>query len=591
VEKPNSGALRAAGVAAEARARSRAGHSRPSPLDWYPEIAAFQDRGWKIGWIAEAIQRLPRQVQRILAEGRKKQLELNELPVEVDVPNDLLLRTPEAFEKFFVRFSGESYLPDHAKEWVQLALENPRQIVNTPPGHCKSTVLSIWFPAWLICTDRNDQILLMSKTKDLVATWGWSIASVLTSEEIVKVYGRFVSDKMGDTVWQPGQGRLLVLGRTKKTKPGDLSIYCRGMDQQILGIRANWIICDDIVDPETYESPDKLRKAQRKFVEIATRVNPDGHMLVVMQRVHPEDLTHELSERTFDTGKRAGQAAWKLHTQPMVLDWEKQTLLWPGYFSWDDVERIRNDIGTVMFSTMYQQDPLPPEATMIRPEWIDACKDPDRPLGVGIDKKKAQIPVALVLSIDPSPRNWNVMLVADTHWSKGNWALMMVDVWRWKGSTPEFEAAVLRACRRYHPDYLIVEESSFGSWINDSVLKEILPDYCTLIKHHTGSNKLKVDLGADTLSVDYEMARISIPWGDDDAKAAFKFLITEALGWPKAKIFDSFMATWFIKWNRKKLKAKQAWITPPQRRENLNASGRAKYDELVRQGALPNYRR
>jgi len=591
MEKPQVPALLAAGKAAEARARSRAGHSRPGALDWYPEIAALQDRGWKIVWIAEAIGRQRRQVEKILAAGRAKQLELNELPIEVDVPEALMERTPEAFERFFTRFSGEGYLPEHAKEWVKLTLANPRQIVNTPPGHAKSTILSIWFPSWLICTDRNDQVLLMSQTKDLVATWGWSIAAVLTSEEIVKAYGRFVSDKLGDTVWQPGQGRLLVMGRTKKSKPGDLSIYCRGMDQQILGIRADWIICDDIVNPETYESPDKLRKAQRKFVEIATRVNPEGHMLVVMQRVHPEDLTHELSERVYETGKRAGQQAWTLHTQPMVLDWEKQELLWPGYYSWDDVERIRNDIGTVMFSTMYQQDPLPPEATMIRPEWIEACKDKERGLGVGIDKKKAQIPVARVISIDPSPRNWNVLLVADTHWSKGNWACMLLDVWRWKGSTPEFEAAVLRACKRYKPDYLIVEESSFGSWINDSVLKEILPKSVTLIKHHTGTNKLKIDLGADTLAVDYEVARISIPWGDEEAKKAFAFFITEALGWPKAKVFDSFMATWFIKWNRRRLKAKSMWITPLQRRENLNASGRAKYDELMRQGALPNYRR
>jgi hypothetical protein len=557
-------------------------------LDWYPEIAALADRGWQQIWIAESIVKDVSYVRKILRAGREKQVELNELPIEVAVSDDLMEQSPEAFERFYLRFSPFDVLPDHAKEWVRLALANPRMIINTPPGHAKSAILSVWFAAWLICINRDRRIIIVSKTRDLASTWGWSIAAILTSEEIVRAYGRFVSEKMGDTAWRPGAGQLMVMSWKKQAKPGDFSIICRGMDQQILGLRGDFVICDDIVDAETYESPDKLRKAQGKWVQIASRVNPGAHILVVMQRVHPEDLTNEL---LLHPALESGEAAWKVHTQPMVLDWEEKKLLWPEWFTWSDVERIRGDIGSVMFSTMYQQDPLPPEATLVRAEWIEQCKDHDRGLGVGVDRKTAQFPATRVIAIDPSPTEWNALLVADVLQTKGGLAIMLIDCWRWKGKTPEFEANVERACKRYKPDAVIIEDSTFFGWIIDSLLRDVLSNKIKFIRHHTGNNKGAIDVGADSMAVDYEMGRISIPWGDDEAKAAFKPLISEALGWPKAKVDDTFLALWFIKWNRKKLKPQQAWITQPQRRQDLNASGRAKYDELMRQGALPYYRR
>jgi hypothetical protein len=592
--KPNIGGLRSAGKAARARAISRAGHSRPSKLDWYPEIAAFQDRGWKVTWIAEALAMDESHIRKILAAGRQHTVDIASLPIEVDTPGPYMERTPEGFERFFVEFSGEGYLPDHAKDWVRLALTNPRQVINTPPDHAKTTIMSIWFVSWLLCTDRNTRVMLMSQTKDLVSTWGWSIHSVLTDEEVVRRYGRFTSEKMGDVVWQPGQGRLMVLGRTMKGKPGDLSLYCRGMDQQIMGIRADWIICDDIVSPETYESPEKARKVMLKFnASIATRTNPEGHIIVIGQRVNPEDLYQDLSERIYETGPLTGENQWKVDIQPMVVNWEKQLVLWPGRHSWEDVELHRGDAGSVLFECMYQQNPRPPEARMVQPEWIEACKDRDRFLGQGVREKNKQsiVPAARVISVDPSPKNWNVLIVADVVRTKGNWACMLVDIERWKGGSVEFERKVGAAVKRYRPDYLIVEESSFMSWIDESLFKENLPAFVTLIHHHTGVNKGSIELGADTVAVDYEMKRISIPWGDPETQKAFEILIKEALEWPNGRTFDSWMATWFIKWQSKRLRAKGAWVQPPLDRSKLNASGRMKYDEMMRQGKLPNYAR
>src|SRR5678810_18887 len=75
-------------------------------------------------------------------------------------------RTADAFEAFYERFSGWGF-PPHWKSWVEAALENRLLLLNVPPRHGKSTCMSVWFPIWLIAGNRDEQILIVSKTDRL----------------------------------------------------------------------------------------------------------------------------------------------------------------------------------------------------------------------------------------------------------------------------------------------------------------------------------------------------------------------------------------------------------------------------------------
>jgi len=278
---------------------------------------------------------------------------------------------------------------------------------------------------------------------------------------------------------------------------------------------------------------------------------------MIGQRVDPEDIYDELAEQVYLLGSHKGEPVWHFHTQPAVIDWETQTVTWPERWSWEEIMVVYARMGEQAFETMWQQNPRPSGSTSIKPEWVERCKDASRTLGDGSrDQPGGLLPIARVLSIDPSTVEWNASFVADVTSTKGDWAAMLVDARRWKGRGPEFKAEVERAIDLFSPDYLIVEDTGFFKWFTDDVWFENLRRRIRVIEHHTGVNKNDLEMGADSLASDFEMARISIPWGDEAARAAFQPLVNEALGWPLSKVFDTIMALWFIKWNRRFFKVR-----------------------------------
>jgi hypothetical protein len=184
-----------------------------------------------------------------------------ELPEEC---KEMLPLTPDAFEKFFNRYSGRVLQAVH-KRWVGVALESNRTLINCPPRHAKSTIFSVWFPLWLIARDRNIQILICSQTDKLAKKFTNEIAWHLSyNKELNGDFGRFKPD-MGDWPWRPNQGELLVDGRSRETKSGDLTVQVRGAGQQILGMEANWIVVDDAVDRQSTKSEDAREKLSEWF--------------------------------------------------------------------------------------------------------------------------------------------------------------------------------------------------------------------------------------------------------------------------------------------------------------------------------------
>ena len=567
-QKPKAGTLRSVGKAARARAVERQGGGKVSVDAWFPEISALQtDRSWRIAWIAEAVTLSPHRVSEILRLGRSHRAELLGAPVFVGElrPADkaCLEFSAAGFKLFFERFSGRILQP-HQLEWVQLFLDNRNLLLNVPPRHGKSTIFTVWIPIWLLCINRGEQILLVSKTRALAVKFCREIEFHLsTNDDLIRTFGRFAPDTPGDFPWRATAGELLVQGRARETKSGDLSIQSRGMEQQVLGMEATVVIIDDATDAKTARSPTAHLEEMRKLhEEILSRIEPakvggaSGRAVVVGQRVDIQDMSGELEDEVWPRGENKGLPLWYVQKQKCVLDWDAQTTLWPDKFDWEEVMLTYARVGgELAFETMYQQNPRPSGSTIVRPEWLVACRDVDRPSGQGIRGKPGLAPSARVLSIDPSPTMWNASVVADVVNIAGDWGMVVLENRQWKGKGPEFKQEVDRAIDLYTPDYLIIEESSFFSWFSSEPWYDVLKRRIRLIDHHTGVNKLDIELGADSLAGDFELGKIRTPYGDELAREETTRLEGEALNWPIGRVFDTYMATWFIKWNRKKLRA------------------------------------
>jgi hypothetical protein len=514
-------------------------------------------------------------------------LEDDGYPADTDYPEPITDRsllperyrdyTLECFEAFFNDFSGR-ILPDHAKDWIRLFLKEPRLQLNVPPRHAKSTIMSVWLPMWLVALDRNEQILLMSQTEELAKKWAREIAYQLSwNRSLNMTFGRF-RPLTNDAPWQPGEGKLLVAGRSRDTKSGDLTFQVRGKQQQILGMEASRIIIDDIDDPVTAASESKRTSLQRKFHdEIMSRLTVDGTATVIGQRVHPRDLYGYLENlRGLD-----GKSSWYVIRIPAVLRWPdvekgiEPVVLWPDQWSYDSLTQKIDDVGGITaFELTYQQNPAPEGAAFAKREWIygddehPGCLDKDRDLGESMrptDANKMYLPVTRVVSVDPATERYTAVTVADVIWLPRTSAqtplfnAVVLDVRRRKAMDwPSLLKLIEEVCYSYEAKYLVVETIAFQKWLVQSPeIGQLKRSGITVIPHSTGLNKLDPVMGVWSLGVDFKAGRIRLPYGDSDGRYASDHLINEVLAYPYGDTDDVVMSLWFMK-------ARMSSLRPPQ---------------------------
>src|SRR6266511_4407373 len=206
------------------RSQQRARHANPrgtriSKHVLAPEVWRLRyEVGMTVPAVAAAVKRTPRYIRVLLAWWKEQLQNQGDAHPELsEADAGLLDFTPEAFRRFYERFSGR-YFPEHWSSWVRAVLENPQLLLNVPLRHGKSTCMSVWIPIWLVTRDRNTQILIVSKTGELAKKFTNEIVAAFTmNEPLIETYGRYVPE-FSDWTWAPNAGRLMVAGRTRETK-------------------------------------------------------------------------------------------------------------------------------------------------------------------------------------------------------------------------------------------------------------------------------------------------------------------------------------------------------------------------------------
>ena len=209
------------------------------------------------------------------------------------------------------------------------------------------------------------------------------------------------------------------------------------------------------------------------------------------------------------------------------------------------------------FSTLYQQDPVPEGSALVTQEWINACKDWDRPARKGprgTRDEQGYLPIVRVLSVDPSPTKWNGIVVGDLLWHKDSFNFYVTEVIRMKAGVRELQAQIDQILQTQKPDYFIFEESGFLAWFRDDPWFVDLKNRVKFLPHHTGVNKNSQEYGVQSLASDFEFERISLPYQDDTGKRMTDMLANEALTYPSGETNDLLMALWFVKFNYVKLR-------------------------------------
>ena len=232
------------------------------------------------------------------------------------------------YQTFSEEFLGLRVFPHHQSwidvlegrepSWLHEAMTyepgNPnRLLVNVPPEHAKSTVLTVGYATYRIAMDPNVRIVIVSQTQTRAKEFLYSIKQRLTEETWVKLQQVFgPAEGWQATSDQWSQDRI-YLKRTSGEK--DPTVQAIGMGQQIYGTRADLIILDDVVTTTNAHEWEKQLNWLQKMV--ITRLGKNGKLLIAGTRVASNDLYRELRNPDHWSG---GNVPFTVLAMPAVLE-------------------------------------------------------------------------------------------------------------------------------------------------------------------------------------------------------------------------------------------------------------------------------
>ena len=246
-----------------------------------------------------------------------------------------------------------------------------RLIITFPPRHGKSTITSLYFPAFFLGTNPSKSVILVSYADEFAAEWGRKVRDTI-DEHGQRLYGiKIRQDSKSADRWQIAQH-----GGGMKTV---------GIGGGLLGRGADLAVLDDVQQQEDAFSETIREKAWAWFTgTMLTRLNAGGRIVVIMQRWHELDLVGKILDRAKETGEH-----WDVFNVPAICTDEKTDpigrkvgeALWPERFPIEFLENQRKTQGSFLFSSVYQQTPSPEGGGYFRRSWFEYY---DR-IGDGLD--------------------------------------------------------------------------------------------------------------------------------------------------------------------------------------------------------------
>jgi hypothetical protein len=493
--------------------------------------------------------------------------------------------TASSFEEFCKNYLNVRVF-EHQRNWIDL-LEGrkPRGlhpsctftegdpdyiIINTPPDHAKSTTLSVNYVTYLIATNPDIRICVVSKAQHMAAKFCYQVQQRLTHSRYGKLQATFgppggyksTSDKWTAT-------SIAVGGEMRRGSEGDANLRCIGVGQQIYGARLDLLILDDCVDTaNAHEFEKQINWLQG---DVLSRPGDSGKVLVVGTRVAPKDLYKELRNPERYT---EGKSPWTYMSQPAVLEFNEDPALWVTlwprsdapwkstdvpdadglYRRWDGkaLNRKRGLVGTRKWAFCYQQQDLA-EDSVFPAELVRRAVNGMRSPGVmhrgavGY-RKEGMNGLYVVGGVDPA-------MTGDT-------GIVVVGIDRFTGIRYLLDAKIKTAAsptwiretiKETTTSLLVnewrIEKNAFQKFLSqDPELQVYLANLgVTIVEHFTGSGKWDEAWGVASMSLLFQNNLIEFP---STAKSeAVRQLVEQLVTWApdvdKNHKTDMVMALWF----------------------------------------------
>ena len=324
-----------------------------------------------------------------------------------------------------------------------------RLIICLPPRSLKSIIISVAFPAWLLGKDPHKQIICASYGQSLADKHARDTRTIMTRPGYLQAFPTRLSRQklsVDDFMTTAGGFRMATsVGGTLTGRGGD------------------YLIIDDPLKPADAFS-ETFRRAANDWCDNTafSRLNnkQDGVMIVVMQRLHQDDLVGHLLE----------QGDWEVLRFPAIAEEDEQhfaetefgriqfersmgDVLDAGRETLESLQGLRRSMGEFAFQSQYQQNPMPVGGVIIKPEWFRHYGPEELP---GYFSNRIQ-------SWDTASKSAesNDFSVCTT-WGVLDDNYYLLDVFRKRLEYPDLRRAVKEQYLKHSPNAVVMEDKGSG---------------------------------------------------------------------------------------------------------------------------------
>lgn len=251
----------------------------------------------------------------------------------------------------------ENHIVTISRELVKCAkLETNKLIINVPPGHGKSTLLSMW-TAWCMAKYPDSRFLYISYSQTLAATHTDVVRRIMMLREYKELFGvELRADSKAKDFFQTVQGGAVgAFGSSGAITGRDAGLP--GLDRF-----SGALILDDPHKPDEVFSDTMREKVIQNYRDTiqqrARGINVP--FIMIGQRLHEADLCDYLLR---------GEDGHNWHRVILKSIDDAGNPLYPEAFPLEML-RIRQERDVYVFAAQHQQDPQPAGGAVFKKEWF-----------------------------------------------------------------------------------------------------------------------------------------------------------------------------------------------------------------------------
>ena len=268
-----------------------------------------------------------------------------------------------AFMKFDMGFEIG---PQHHTWWEHLKTQE-HTIELAPRDHGKSFAIARCYPLWRAKYHNNfyKEVVLLGADRTAAQYNLYKIKEIILGNKTLKPL--FPNHRM----YKNSDSELHLMNGVK--------FLARGYTSAIRGRHPQLIVLDDVLNEGNSLTDDLRAKTKAYFFGTIYPMADKGivkagqiqeyksQIVIVGTAQHYEDLYHDLLDNVQFQGAKL----------KAIVDEEKQEVLWPERYSYQDLVLRRKGMAALQFSKEFMNEPIADDTSLFPPHLFDSLKDPN----------------------------------------------------------------------------------------------------------------------------------------------------------------------------------------------------------------------